>query len=128
MWAGLCQSICGHPYAYKCSLGSANDQSLACQPERSVTVCVAVSWKDVVTLPTQEVPTIVVGTHLQVKAMLSTEEVPQMSEASTQMELIRQETSVQTIGCNKCPEPYPGEKVRTCKSYAQVDDLLVTLS
>ena len=65
-----------------------------------------------------------VGTHLRVKTSVSTEKAPEMSDASSQMELVRKETSVQTVGCNECPDPSPGEKVSTCKRCAQVDDLL----
>ena len=64
------------------------------------------------------------GTHLRVKTSVSTEKAPEMSDASTQMKLVRKETSVQTVGCNECPDPSPGEKVSTCKRCAQVDDLL----
>ena len=65
-----------------------------------------------------------VDTRFRVKTSVSTEKAPEMSDASTQMELVRKETSVQTVGCNKCPEPCPGEEVSTCKRRAQVDDLL----
>ena len=65
-----------------------------------------------------------VGTCLRVTTSVSTEKAPEMSDASTQTELVRKETSVQTVGCNECPEPSPGEKVSTCKRCAQVDDLL----
>ena len=65
-----------------------------------------------------------VGTCLRVKTSVSTEKAPEMSDASTQTELVRKETSVQTVGCNECPDPSPGEKVSTCKRCAQVDDLL----
>ena len=65
-----------------------------------------------------------VSTLLRVKTSVSTEEAPEMSDASTQTELVRKETSVETVGCNECPEPSPGEKVSTCKRCAQADGLL----
>ena len=46
---------------------------------------------------------------------------PERSDAFTQMEL---EASVQTVGCNVCPNPSPGKKVNTCTRCAEVDDLL----
>ena len=65
-----------------------------------------------------------VGTHLGVKTSVSTKKAPEISDASTQMELVGKETSVQMVGCNQCPDPSPGEKVSTCERLAQVDDLL----
>ena len=66
-----------------------------------------------------------VSTPLRVKTSVSTEKAPEMSDASTQKELLRKETSVQMVGCNECPDPSPGEKVSTCKRCAQADDLCV---
>lgn len=45
-------------------------------------------------------------------------------EGFTQTELVRKETSVQGVGCNKCPDLSPGEKVNTFIRCAQFDDLL----
>lgn len=47
-----------------------------------------------------------------------------MSDASTQTELVRKETSVQVVSCNKCTDPSPGDKASTCTSCARVEDLL----
>ncbi|PKU34838.1 28s ribosomal protein mitochondrial [Limosa lapponica baueri] len=65
-----------------------------------------------------------VSTRLRVKTSVSTEKVPKMSDTSTQTKLVRKETSVQTVYCNECPDPSPGEKESICKSCAQVDDRL----
>ncbi|GAB0210389.1 hypothetical protein GRJ2_003504700 [Grus japonensis] len=66
-----------------------------------------------------------VDTRLRAKASVPTENIsPEMSDASTQMELIRKETSVQAVGCSECQDPSPGEKVSTCARCAQIDDLL----
>ncbi|GAB0206374.1 mitochondrial enolase superfamily member 1 [Grus japonensis] len=53
-----------------------------------------------------------VGTCLRAKASVPTENIsPEMSDASTQTEVVRKETSVQAVGCSECPDPSPGEKV-----------------
>ena len=65
-----------------------------------------------------------VDTRFRVKTSVSTEKAPEVSNASTQTELVRKEISVQTVGCNECPDPSPGETVSACKRCAQVDDLL----
>ncbi|CAM9913947.1 unnamed protein product, partial [Bubo scandiacus] len=62
-----------------------------------------------------------VGTFLRVKASVSTEKDPEMLPPRW---VVMKETSVQAVGCNECLEPSPGEKVCTCKRYAQTDDLL----
>ncbi|GAB0179469.1 hypothetical protein GRJ2_000412200 [Grus japonensis] len=56
-----------------------------------------------------------VGTCLRAKTSVPTENVsPEMSDTSTQMELVRKEASVQVVGCSECPDPSPGEQVSTC--------------
>ncbi|GAB0175625.1 hypothetical protein GRJ2_000027700 [Grus japonensis] len=65
-----------------------------------------------------------VGTRLRAKTSVSAEKAPEMSEALTQTELVRKETPVQIVDCNKCPDPSPGEKGSTCKRCAQVGDVL----
>ena len=65
-----------------------------------------------------------VGPHLRAETSVCTDKAPEMPYASTQTQLVRKETSVQTVGCNKCPEPSPGGKVSTCKRCAQAEDLL----
>ncbi|GAB0207669.1 mitochondrial enolase superfamily member 1 [Grus japonensis] len=51
------------------------------------------------------------GTRLRAKTSVPTENIsPEMSDASTQTEVVRKETSVQAVGCSKCPDPSPGEK------------------
>ena len=60
-----------------------------------------------------------VVTCLRAKTSVPAENLsPEMSDTSTQMELVRKETSVQVVGCSECPDPSPGEKVST------FDDLL----
>ncbi|GAB0179201.1 hypothetical protein GRJ2_000385400 [Grus japonensis] len=52
-----------------------------------------------------------VGTRLRAKTSVPTENIsPEMSDTSTQMELVRKERSVQTVGCSKCPDPSPGKR------------------
>ncbi|KAK4832290.1 hypothetical protein QYF61_021689 [Mycteria americana] len=51
-----------------------------------------------------------VGTCLRVETSVSTEKAYEMSDASTQTDLVKKETSVQTVVCNECPDPSPGEK------------------
>lgn len=48
----------------------------------------------VVTIPAQEVSTIVVGTYLRVKTSVSTKKASETSDASTHGDLVRKETSV----------------------------------
>ena len=52
------------------------------------------------------------------------EKAPEMPDASAQVELGRKEATVQAVGCSKCPDPSPGEKVNNCRRCAWVDDLL----
>jgi len=47
-----------------------------------------------------------------------------MSDASTQMELVQKETSIQMVGYKESPDHSAAEKVNTCKRCVQVDDLL----
>ena len=65
-----------------------------------------------------------VGTRLRAKTSIPMEKAPEISDASTQMELVRKVASVQVVGCNECPDPSAGVKVSTCTRCAQVDDLL----
>lgn len=71
------------------------------------------------------IASILAGIHLRAKISASTEKAPKMSNVSTQMELVRKETSAWIACCNKCPDPSPGDNVSTCKRCAQVDDLLM---
>lgn len=59
-----------------------------------------------------------VGTCLRAKTSVSTEIAPKKSNASTQMELVRKEMSVQVVACNGCPDTSPGEKAGTCAKHA----------
>jgi len=65
-----------------------------------------------------------VGTRLRLKTRVPREEASVISDASTQMELIRKETSVQVVGCSERPDLSPGAKVSPCIRCAQVEDLL----
>lgn len=65
-----------------------------------------------------------VRTHFRDKTSISTEKAPEESDISTQMDLLKQETSVQAIDCSEYPAPSPEEKVSTCKSCTQAEDLL----
>jgi len=46
-----------------------------------------------------------VGTRLRARTRAATVGPPMMSDASTQMELITKETSVQAADCSECPDP-----------------------
>ena len=65
-----------------------------------------------------------VSTHCRPNTSVIMAKAPERSDASTQMELVRMDASVQAVGCNECPDPSPGVKVSTCTRCAQVDDLL----
>ncbi|GAB0210376.1 hypothetical protein GRJ2_003503400 [Grus japonensis] len=64
-----------------------------------------------------------VGTCLRAKTCVSTEKAPEISDASTQTELVRKETPVQMVDCNKCPDPSPGEKKRQGNLWQQAGQL-----
>ncbi|XP_029864855.1 uncharacterized protein LOC115339276 [Aquila chrysaetos chrysaetos] len=65
-----------------------------------------------------------VGASRGAKASVSAGKAPEVSDAPTQTELVRKETSVQTVSCDECPDPSPGEKESTRKRCARVGDLL----
>lgn len=58
------------------------------------------------------VSAVMVFTHLRVKTSVFTEQALEMSDAFTQIELVRKKTLVQTTGCKECWDPSPGEKVK----------------
>jgi len=47
-----------------------------------------------------------------------------MSDASTQMEQVTKETSVQAAACSERPDPSPGALVSACTRCRQVEDLI----
>jgi len=52
-------------------------------------------------------------------------DAPVTSDASTQTELVKKETSVQAVGCSECPHlSSPGVKVSHCRRYMQVEELI----
>lgn len=48
------------------------------------------------------VSAVMVFTHLRVKTSVFTEQALEMSDAFTQIELVRKKTLVQTTGCKEC--------------------------
>ena len=65
-----------------------------------------------------------VDAHLRAKTSVPMEISPEMSDASTQQERGRKETSLQAVGCSECLDLSPGKKISTCTRCTQVDDLL----
>jgi len=70
------------------------------------------------------IPVRMVGTRLRAKTRAPTVGAPVMSDASTQMELVTKETSVQSEGCSKCPDPSSGALVNACPRCGQVGDVI----
>lgn len=66
----------------------------------------------------------IVATCPRAKRSVATERAPEKSDASTQTDLLKKETSIQGIGCSKHPGLSSGEKVSTYKRRVQIEDLL----
>jgi len=47
-----------------------------------------------------------------------------MSDTSAQAEQVRKESSIQALGCSKCPDPSRGAKGSPCTRCTQVEDLI----
>lgn len=58
---------------------------------------------------------VVVVSHLSAKTSVHTRKSPEVPDVVTQIELVRKETSIQMVGCTKCFEPPPTDKVGSCK-------------
>jgi len=63
------------------------------------------------------------GTRLRAKARVPAEKALVMSDAYTQLEMVRKEASVHVVGCSECPYP-SGAKVSPCTRRVLVEDLL----
>lgn len=67
---------------------------------------------------------VVVVSHLSAKTSVHTRKSPEMPDVVTQIELVRKETSIQMVGCTKCFEPPPTDKVGSCKRCTQMNGVL----
>jgi len=71
-----------------------------------------------------QVSAIMVGTRLRARTRAPTVGAPVMSDASTQMDLVTKETSVQAAASSECPEPSSGALLSACTRCWQVEDLI----
>lgn len=67
---------------------------------------------------------VVVVSHLSAKTSVHTRKSPEVPDVVTQIELVRKETSIQMVGCTKCFEPPPTDKVGSCKRCTQMNGVL----
>lgn len=64
------------------------------------------------------------GNHPKVKASAPTDKFPEMSDAFSQVELVRKETLVQMFSYTEYFELSPGDKRSICTRCTEVGDLL----
>lgn len=67
---------------------------------------------------------VVVVSHLSAKTSVHTRKSPEVPDVVTQIELVRKETSIQMVGCTKCFERPPTDKVGSCKRCTQMNGVL----
>lgn len=132
---GIGRATATTPMPIKSCQGSASDQTrhigmAARLWHCSFHSCLCTIWhgracrQSVVNLPALEISAIMVGTHFRAKPGVSTEKGPRLSDAYTQRELVRRETSVHAGGWNQCSDPSPRGRINTWIRCAQVNDLL----
>lgn len=68
-----------------------------------------------------------VSTHPSAKTRVFTEKEAEKLDIFSEMELVKKETSVQLVGCSKCPDSSPCEKVSIWKRCAVLEDQVAKL-